>query len=62
LLWEPAGKSGGKTEKLSRYYGKQFGFAPPKKGQVSAPSVSTAQPAEPELTCQPPLFLRVCCT
>ena len=29
-----AGKSGGKTEKLSRYYGKQFGFAPPKKGQV----------------------------
>jgi hypothetical protein len=32
-----AGKSsGGKTEKLSRYYGKQFGFAPPKKGQVSA--------------------------
>jgi hypothetical protein len=33
-----AGK-GGKTAKLSRYYGKQFGFAPPKKGQVSPAAV-----------------------
>ena len=28
------GKVGGKTEKLARYYGKQFATAPPKKGQV----------------------------
>lgn len=29
------GKVGGKTEKLARYYGKQFATAPPKKGQAA---------------------------
>lgn len=30
------GKANGKTERLSRYYGKQFSFAPPKKGQTAS--------------------------
>ena len=35
VLLRRAGKGAeGKTARLSRYYGKQFGVAPPKKGQV----------------------------
>ena len=39
MLLRRAGKGAeGKTARLSRYYGKQFGVAPPKKGQVRPPA------------------------
>ena len=39
VLLRRAGKGAeGKTARLSRYYGKQFGVAPPKKGQVRPPA------------------------
>ena len=52
VLLRRAGKGAeGKTARLSRYYGKQFGVAPPKKGQVRPPAAPPDQfgPAEAAL-------------
>ena len=44
VLLRRAGKGAeGKTARLSRYYGKQFGVAPPKKGQVRPPAAPPDQ-------------------
>ncbi len=44
VLLRRAGKGAeGKTARLSRYYGKQFGVAPPKKGLVRPPAAPPDQ-------------------